>query len=49
MNRKKKKNQKKTAILETIFRMEIIGKIYHKHKIREIINCDMKKALEQNF
>ena len=29
--------------------MENIGQIYHKHAIREILNCDMTKALEQDF
>ena len=37
------------AILNTILRMENIRQIYHKHKIREILNCDMAKALEQDF
>ena len=37
------------AILDTILRMENIGQIYHKPKIREILNCDMTKALEQHF
>ena len=37
------------AILKTIFKMEMIGQIYQKHKTREILNCDMKKALEQDF
>ena len=37
------------AILNTILRMENIGQIYHKHKIREILNCVMTKALEQDF
>ena len=29
--------------------MDNIGQIYHKHKICEILNCDMAKALEQDF
>ena len=29
--------------------MENIGQIYYKHKIYEILNCDMTKALEQNL
>ena len=29
--------------------MENIGQIYQKHKIREILNCDMTKALEQDL
>ena len=29
--------------------MENIGQIYHKYKIYEMRNCDMIKALEQNF
>ena len=37
------------GILSTILRMENIGQIYHKHNIREILNCDMTKALEQDF
>ena len=37
------------AILNTILRTENIGQIYHKHKIREILNCDMTKALEQDL
>ena len=37
------------AILNTILRMENIGQIYHTHKIREILNCEMIKALEQDF
>ena len=37
------------AILNTILREENIGKIYGNHKIREILNCDMTKTLEQNF
>ena len=37
------------AIFKTILRMENIGQIYDKHKIREILNCDMTKALEQDF
>ena len=37
------------AILNTILRMENIGQIYHKHKIREMLNCDMANALEQDF
>ena len=37
------------AILSTILRMENIGQIFHKHKIREILNCNMTKALEQDF
>ena len=34
---------------KTILRMENIGQMYHKQKIREILNCDMTKALEQEF
>ena len=26
-----------------------ISQIYHKHKIREVINCDMTKAPERDF
>ena len=37
------------VILKTILRMENIGQIYHKHKIREILNCDMSKVLEQDL
>ena len=37
------------AILNTILRMENIGQIYHKNKIAEKRNCDMTKALEQDF
>ena len=37
------------AKLNTILRTENIGQINHKHKIREILNCDMTKALEQGF
>ena len=37
------------AILKTILRMENGGKIYYKRKIREILNCNMTKALEHNF
>ena len=37
------------SILNTILRMENIGQIYHTHKIREILNCEMIKALEQDF
>ena len=37
------------AIFKTVLRMENIGQIYHKHAIREILNCDMTKALEQDF
>ena len=37
------------AILNTIFRMENIGQMYHEHKIREIHNCDMTKTLEQDL
>ena len=37
------------AILNTILRMENIGQMYHKHKIREILNCSMTKALKQDF
>ena len=36
-------------ILNAILRMGNIGQISHKHKIREILNCDMTKALEQDF
>ena len=34
---------------KTILRMENIGQMYDKQKIREILNCDMTKALEQKF
>ena len=37
------------AILNTTLRMENIEQIYHKHKMREMLNCDMTKALEQDF
>ena len=37
------------AILKTHLLMENIGQIYHKHKIREILNCGMTKALDQYF
>ena len=37
------------AIFKTVLRMENKGQICHKHKIREIFNCDMTKASEQNF
>ena len=37
------------AILNTILRMENVRQIYHKHKNHEILNCDMAKALEQDF
>ena len=40
------------AILNTTLRyttLENIGKIYHKHKTREKLNCDVSKALEQYF
>ena len=33
------------AIFKAILRMENIGQIYHKHKIREILNCDMTKEM----
>ena len=36
-------------IFKTTLRMENIEQIYHKHKIREIINSDMTRALEQDF
>ena len=36
------------AILKTILRVENIEQIYHKHKIREIPNCDVTKTLEQD-
>ena len=36
------------AILSTILKLENIGQLYHKHKIREILNCDMAEALEQD-
>ena len=29
--------------------MQNIAKIYNKHKICEILNCDMTKALKQDF
>ena len=37
------------AILNTFLRMKNIGQIYRKHKIREILHCDMNKAFEQDF
>ena len=37
------------AILNAILRMGNIGQIYDKHNICEIRNCDMTKALEQDF
>ena len=37
------------SILNTILRKENIGEIYRKYKVREIINCDMTKALDQDF
>ena len=37
------------AIFKTTLRMKNIGQIYHKHKIRKILNSDMTKALEQDF
>ena len=37
------------ATLNTIFRVKNIGQIYHKHKICEILNCGMTKALKQDF
>ena len=37
------------AILKTILRIENIRPIYRKHKICEILNCDMTIALEQDF
>ena len=37
------------AILNAILRMKNIGQISHKHKIREILNCDMTKVLEQDL
>ena len=37
------------AILNTVLGMENIGQIDRNHKIREILNCDMTKVLEQNF
>ena len=37
------------AILNTVLRMENVRQIYHKHKNHEILNCDMAKALEQDF
>ena len=35
------------VIFKTILRMENIGQIYHKHKIRGVLNCDMIKALKK--
>ena len=32
-----------------ILKMLNIGKIYNEHKICEILNCDMTKALKQDF
>ena len=29
--------------------MEYIGQVYHKHKICEILNCDMTQTLEQDL
>ena len=37
------------AIFKTILRMENIGQIYQKHKMRQILNCNITKALEQDF
>ena len=37
------------AILNTTLRMENIEQIYQKHKMREMLTCDMTKALEQDF
>ena len=37
------------TILNIILRMENIRQISHKHTIREMYNCDMTKALEQDF
>ena len=37
------------AILNNILRMGNIGQIYHKHKICEILHCDMAQALQQDF
>ena len=35
--------------LNTILRMGNKAQIYHEHKIREILNCNMTKELEQDF
>ena len=35
--------------LNTVLRMGNKGQIYHEHKIREILNCNMTKELEQDF
>ena len=37
------------AILNTILTTGNIGQICNKHKIHEILTCDMTKALEQSF
>ena len=37
------------ALLKTNLKLENIGQIYRKHKISEILNCDMTKELEQDF
>ena len=37
------------AFLNTILRMENIGQIYHKYKIREILSWDMTKVPEEQF
>ena len=37
------------AILNTILRMENIRQVDHKHKTREILNCDMTKPLKPKF
>ena len=37
------------VIFKSILKMENIGKISHKHKIREKLNCDLTKSLEQDF
>ena len=37
------------TLLNIVLRMENIGQIYHKYKIRKILSCDMTKAPEQEF
>ena len=37
------------ALLNTILKMKNIEQIYHKHKIHEILNCDMTKVLQKDF
>ena len=37
------------ALLYTILKMENIGQIYHKYKIRQILSCDMTNVPEEEF